>query len=171
MCWWYATLAVDEAGKVWSWGINDNAVLSFHQSCAAGAGSRQSPRILEAEVLKTQPMVVQTLVVENFHAMDISAGNSVSVALGHEGDLQAWGSFPSSDGLLGFNRKLGSSKTQVIPLPIPTLKLYQFVLVTCGTDHVTLTTAGHIYTWGSGQATQLGCRMIEQCQVNGLSPE
>ena len=49
--------------------------------------------ILEAEVLETQPMVVQTLVDENFRAVDVSAGDSVSVALGHEGDLRAWGSF------------------------------------------------------------------------------
>ena len=40
--------------------------------------------ILEAEVLETQPMVVQTIVDENFRAVDVSAGDSVSVALGHE---------------------------------------------------------------------------------------
>ena len=63
---------------------------------------------LEAEVLETQPMVVQTLVDENFCTVDISAGNSMSVALGHEGDLRAWGSFRSTDSLLGFDGKLGS---------------------------------------------------------------
>ena len=78
----------------------------------------------------------------------------------------------SSDGLLGFDGKPGSSKTQIIPLPIPTLKPYQFVSVACGTDHVVaLTTAGHVYTWGSGQAAQLGRRIIERRKVNGLSPE
>lgn len=42
----------------------------------------------------------------------------------------------------------------------------------CGTDHVVaLTTAGHVYTWGSGQAAQLGRRIIERRKVNGLSPE
>jgi regulator of chromosome condensation len=78
----------------------------------------------------------------------------------------------SSDGLLGFDGKPGSSKTQITPLPIPSLTPYQFVAVACGTDHVVaLTTAGHVYTWGSGQAAQLGRRIIERRKVNGLSPE
>ncbi|KAF8588636.1 RCC1/BLIP-II [Ramaria rubella] len=164
------TLVVDEAGKVWSWGINDNASL--------GRPTNQVPdpdntnEILEAEILETQPMVVQTLVDEKFRAVDVSAGDSVSVALGDEGDLRSWGSFRSSDGLLGFDGKVGSSKTQITPLPIPALKPYQFVSVACGTDHVVaLTTAGHVYTWGSGQAAQLGRRIIERRKVNGLSPE
>lgn len=38
-------------------------------------------------------MVVQTLVNEKFRAVDVSAGDSVSVALGLEGELRAWGSF------------------------------------------------------------------------------
>ena len=38
-------------------------------------------------------MVLQTLVDEKFRAVDVSAGDSVSVALGHEGDLRSWGSF------------------------------------------------------------------------------
>ena len=46
-------------------------------------------------------MVVQTLVDENFRAVDISAGDSVSVALGHDGDLRAWGSFRVSLTSLG----------------------------------------------------------------------
>ena len=74
--------------------------------------------------------------------------------------------------MLGFDGKPGSSKTQITPLPIPALTPYQFVSVACGTDHVVaLTTAGHVYTWGSGQAAQLGRRIIERRKVNGLSPE
>ncbi|KAF8527766.1 regulator of chromosome condensation 1/beta-lactamase-inhibitor protein II [Gautieria morchelliformis] len=164
------TLAIDEAGKVWSWGINDNASLGRP---TADVPDPDNPKeTLEAEILETQPMVIQTLVDENFRAVAVSAGDSVSVALGHEGDLRVWGSFRSSDGLLGFDGKPGSSKTQITPLPIPALTPYQFVSVVCGTDHVVaLTTAGHVYTWGSGQAAQLGRRIIERRKVNGLSPE
>ena len=100
------TLVVDEAGKVWSCGINDNVALRCPTNHVADPNNPQE--ILKAEVLETQPMVVQTLVDENFHTVDISAGNSVSVALGHEGDLRAWGSFHSTDRLPGFNGKLGS---------------------------------------------------------------
>ena len=100
------TLAVDEAGKVWSCGTNDNAALGCPTNHVADPNNPQE--ILEAEVLETQPMVVQTLVDENFRMVDVSAGNSVSVALGHKGDLRAWGSFRSTDSLPGFNGKPGS---------------------------------------------------------------
>lgn len=128
---------------------------------------------------------------EEFRAVAISAGDSVSVALSSDGDLRSWGSFrvrtkslvivsiliymnysQSSEGLLGFDGKLGSSKTQLKPKPIPSLSSYQFVQVACGNDHVlALTTGGHVYTWGSGQTAQLGRRIIERRKENGLSPE
>ena len=174
--------------QVWSWGINDNAALGRP---TAGVPDPDHPEeTLEPEILETQPMVVQTLVDENFRAVDVSAGDSVSVALGEDGELRAWGSFrvslhlpleksllnlrlfQSSEGLLGFDGQIGSSKTQIKPLPIPALQNYQFAQVACGDDHVlALTTAGHVYTWGAGQSAQLGRRIIERRKINGLSPE
>ena len=38
-------------------------------------------------------MLVQTLADEAFRAVRIAAGDSVSVALGEDGQLRAWGSF------------------------------------------------------------------------------
>lgn len=52
-----------------------------------------SSHILETEILETQPMVVQSLVDADFRAVAVSAGDSVSVALGLDGDLRSWGSF------------------------------------------------------------------------------
>lgn len=78
----------------------------------------------------------------------------------------------ASDGLLGFDGKPGSSKTQFVPRPIPSLSQYSFVQVACGTDHVlALTQQGTVYVWGNGQQAQLGRRIIERRKVNGLSPE
>ena len=82
------TLVVDEAGKVWSCGIKDNMALGRPTNHVPDPDNPQE--ILEAEVLETQLMVVQTLVDENFHTVDVSAGDSMSVALGHKGDLRAW---------------------------------------------------------------------------------
>ncbi|GJJ06239.1 hypothetical protein Clacol_000429 [Clathrus columnatus] len=164
------SLAIDEAGKVWSWGINDNAALG--RPTVDVPDPENPSEILEAEILETQPMVAQSLADENFRAVAVSAGDSVSVALGLDGDLRSWGSFRSSEGLLGFDGKLNSSKTQLKPLPIPSLTPFQFVQVACGTDHVlALTTGGHVYTWGAGQTAQLGRRIIERRKANGLSPE
>lgn len=44
--------------------------------------------------------------------------------------------------------------------------------VACGDDHViALTTDGIVYTWGNGQQSQLGRRIIERRKINGLTPE
>jgi alpha-tubulin suppressor-like RCC1 family protein len=77
--------------QVWSWGINDNASLGRPTTNVPDPDNPEET--LEDEILETQPMVIQTLVDENFRAVDVSAGDSVSVALGHEGDLRVWGSF------------------------------------------------------------------------------
>ena len=110
------TLAVDEAGKVettmtlccdglliwfvkvWSWGINDNASLGRPTTDVPDPDNPSET--LEAELLETQPIVLQSLVDEKFRAVDVSAGDSVSVALGHEGDLRSWGSFRVSPHVL-----------------------------------------------------------------------
>ena len=87
--------------KVWSWGINDNASLGRPTNDVSDPDNPKET--LEAEILETQPMVVQTLVDEKFRAVDVSAGDSVSVALGHDGDLRAWGSFRVSIRLFQLN--------------------------------------------------------------------
>ncbi|KIJ49704.1 hypothetical protein M422DRAFT_777621 [Sphaerobolus stellatus SS14] len=164
------TLVIDEAGKVWSWGINDNAALG--RPTVDVPDPDKPDEQIEAEILETQPMVLDSLVEENFRAVEVAAGDSVSVALGEHGDLRAWGSFRSSEGLLGFDGRPGSSKTQLKPLPIDGLTPYQFVQLACGDDHVlALTTAGHVYTWGAGQSAQLGRKIIERRKINGLAPE
>jgi regulator of chromosome condensation len=85
--------------EVWSWGINDNASLGRPTNSVPDPDNPKET--LEAELLETQPMVVQTLVDENFRAVDVSAGDSVSIALGHEGDLRSWGSFRVSLNVFG----------------------------------------------------------------------
>lgn len=97
------TLAIDSEGKIWSWGINDNAALGRE----TGRGD------VEAEVLETEPMLVEGLGpqgkgtkagtkeqgggqmgdVETFRATRIAAGDSVSVALSEDGQVRVWGSF------------------------------------------------------------------------------
>ena len=48
----------------------------------------------------------------------------------------------------------------------------EIVSASCGENHVlALTTAGHVYVWGTGQQSQLGRRIIERRKLNGLEPE
>lgn len=177
------SLAIDSNGRLWSWGINDNAAL--------GRQTTREPDI-EAEVFETEPMPVEGLSpsgvgiisgpkeqgggkegpVETFRATRIAAGDSVSVALSEDGQVRVWGSFRSNDGLLGFDGQVGSSKTQFKPVSLPNLLRHSFVQVACGDDHVlALTTTGLVYSWGNGQQAQLGRRIIERRKINGLNPE
>jgi regulator of chromosome condensation len=112
--------------------------------------------------------LVQSLYDEEFRAIKVAAGDSVSVALGIKGELRVWGSFrvseisscfiflfaktrfllQSSDGLLGFDGRLGSSKTQILPIPMPSLQPHEFIDIACGTDHIlALSKNGFVYAW------------------------
>lgn len=66
-------------------------------------------RIIESEVLESQPMLVQKLVDEQFRAVHVAAGDSISIALSAEGQLRAWGSFRVSKEPLFRSYKPGSS--------------------------------------------------------------
>lgn len=63
--------------------INDNAAL----------GRVTSVQGVEAEELESIPMVVEGLQDEEFKAVRVDAGDSVSLALSERGKLRCWGSF------------------------------------------------------------------------------
>ncbi|KAF8749279.1 chromosome condensation (RCC1) repeat [Rhizoctonia solani] len=143
------TLVVDEVGRVWS-----ESTIMLHWATDRKRDSPERPNeVVEAEVLETEPMVVKTLVDEEFRAVDVCAGDSISVALGEGGALRVWGSF------------------RILPTLPSKLASERFTQVTCGTDHVlALTSKGVIVAWGNGQQAQLGRRIIERRKVNGLVP-
>ncbi|GFZ51886.1 Poly(A)+ RNA transport protein 2 [Saitozyma sp. JCM 24511] len=164
------TLAIDEGGKVRSWGINDNAALG---RITANVPDPNDPSAtIPNEDLETYPFVVETLEKEGFRAVKVAAGDSVSVALSDKGEIRVWGSFRSNDGVLGFDGVPGHSPFQFTPVPLPSLAKVKITDVSCGSDHVlALTTTGHVYVWGNGQQNQLGRRIMERRRLNGLEPE
>lgn len=50
-------------------------------------------KMLDNDELETWPMSVTALEEEKFHAVEVAAGDSISVVVGEEGDVRAWGSF------------------------------------------------------------------------------
>ena len=128
--------------------------------------------LIPNEDLETYPYVVEALVKENFRAVQVAAGDSVSVAVSDKGELRAWGSFRSNDGVLGFDGVPGHAPFQFTPISLPSLSKIKISAVSCGADHVlALATTGHVYVWGNGQQNQLGRRIIERRRLNGLEPE
>lgn len=77
--------------QIWSWGINDNASLG--RQTAEVADPNSPGQFLDPEVFETVPSVIPTLADEEFRAVKIAAGDSVSVALGAKGEIRVWGSF------------------------------------------------------------------------------
>ncbi|KAK4049827.1 hypothetical protein OIV83_003883 [Microbotryomycetes sp. JL201] len=155
------SLAVDGDGKVWSWGINDNAALGRVTAIPG----------VEAETLETKPMLVEGL-PEDFKAVRVAAGDSVSLALSERGELRCWGSFRNSEGLLGFDGTKGSSLTQIKPVPLKNLESQVIVQLATGNDHfVALTTDGKVFACGNGEQCQLGRKIIQRHRVHGLTPE
>ncbi|ORY29674.1 regulator of chromosome condensation 1/beta-lactamase-inhibitor protein II [Naematelia encephala] len=166
------TLAIDEAGRVRSWGINDNAALGRITVDVPDPNNPDSK--IPNEDLETYPFVIEALEKEGFRAVQVDAGDSVSVAVSDKGEVRAWGSFRSNDGVLGFDGVPGHSPFQFNPMPLHSLQKakVQVVQVSCGADHVlALTTTGHVYVWGNGQQSQLGRRIMERRKLNGLEPE
>lgn len=53
------------------------------------------------EDLETYPYVIDALEKEGFRAVQVAAGDSISVAVNAEGDVRAWGSFRVSASILG----------------------------------------------------------------------
>ncbi|GAA5886774.1 hypothetical protein JCM16303_003309 [Sporobolomyces ruberrimus] len=159
------TLAIDQNGKVWSWGINDNAAL----------GRQTSKPDIEAEELESNLYPVEGLTgpnEEEFKAVRVAAGDSVSLAVSREGEVKAWGSFRSAEGLLGFDGSADSSKTQLHPTSLKNLEKHTIVQIACGDDHfLALTSTGHVFACGNGEQNQLGRKIVQRHKTHGLTPE
>jgi regulator of chromosome condensation len=76
---------------VWSFGINDEATLG---RVTEGVPDPAKPgELLLSKDLEANPLPVQALIDENFRAVKIAAGDSISAAISAEGELRVWGSF------------------------------------------------------------------------------
>ncbi|GAA6033958.1 hypothetical protein JCM8097_000428 [Rhodosporidiobolus ruineniae] len=160
------TLAVDGEGKVWSWGINDNAAL--------GRVTDEKSTGIESEELESNPFPVENLDTPRapFKTVKVAAGDSVSLAVSDYGEIKAWGSFRSAEGLLGFDGSKGSDKMQLVPTSLANLDKHTFVQIACGADHfLALTTTGFVFACGNGEQNQLGRKIIQRHKSHGLTPE
>ncbi|KAH7910991.1 regulator of chromosome condensation 1/beta-lactamase-inhibitor protein II [Hygrophoropsis aurantiaca] len=161
-------LCIDEAGTIWSFGINDEATLGRQ---TVGVPDPSNPEeFLNSDDLEAQPLPVQSLVDEGFRTVRVAAGDSISAAIGSTGDLRIWGSFRDSQGSIGFSAE---SQRQLVPIPITKLPhcasfTEKIASIKAGRDHLLmLTTHGKIYAFGNGEAGQLGRKIVRRRKMNG----
>lgn len=74
--------------QVWSWGINDNAALGRITNNVPKPDTMDE--MIPNEDLESYPFVVESLKKENFRAVQVQAGDSVSVAVSDAGEIRVW---------------------------------------------------------------------------------
>ncbi|KAF9247402.1 regulator of chromosome condensation 1/beta-lactamase-inhibitor protein II [Melanogaster broomeanus] len=166
------TLLIDEKGKIWSCGVNDDAALGRVTKDIPDPDKPGS--FIDIDTLTAFPHPLQSLVDNKFRAVQIAAGDSVSAAISEEGELRVWGSFRAAEGSLGF-----SSDARHEFEPVSMLHLShkpgdteKAVSVVAGNNHVlVLTTHGNVYAWGAGEQGQLGRKILDRRKIHGTVPE
>lgn len=126
------TAVLTKEGEVFTFGCNDEGALGRHVE-------------EEEECFTPGKVNIEGRVVQ------LSAGDSHTVALTEDGRVFAWGTFRDSSGAIGLNMQ-GMQKLPVRLLPnIPVKK------VASGADHIALLTHdGAIYSLGNSEQGQLG---------------
>ncbi|KAK7041776.1 hypothetical protein VNI00_009065 [Paramarasmius palmivorus] len=141
---------------------NDDAALGY-----------KTPEGFEQDVVET-PQLIQSLKDDDFVAVKVIAGSTVSAAISSSGELRVWGTFKCAEGKLGFAPGT-SHQYKPLTLPPPALRKTnpeRFVSVAAGAHHIiTLTTHGNVYTWGVGELGQLGRRVPDRRKIHGTVPE
>lgn len=77
--------------QVWSCGTNDDAALGRVTDNVPDPN--EPGKYLDTDALTTIPHPLQSLIDENFRAVRIAAGDSISAAISTAGDLRVWGHF------------------------------------------------------------------------------
>ncbi|CRK25745.1 Protein pim1 like protein [Verticillium longisporum] len=169
--------ALTHDNKILTWGVNDQGALgrdtnwdgglrdadqasdsgSDDEDDDSGVNPREStPTAVPAEHFAPDAKFVQVV-----------ASDSATFALTEDGRVYGWGTFRSSDGILGFNQDI---KIQMTPLYIPELKSIK--ALAAGSNHIlALEHKGNVLAWGCGQQNQLGRRIIERNKMSSLVPQ
>jgi len=144
------TLALTVEGEVYSFGCNDEGALG-REIADDEEGFTPGPVKINTAKSSKSTKIVQ-----------ISAGDSHSVALADDGKAYYWGTFRDSSGSFGL-----TPDGQMQKLPIPLAHHLDVAKIASGSDHVALlTTSGELYTLGCGEQGQLG-RIGERFTARG----
>mmetsp|Transcript_7662 Transcript_7662/g.15589 ORF Transcript_7662/g.15589 Transcript_7662/m.15589 type:complete len:511 (-) Transcript_7662:134-1666(-) len=144
------TLAVTSDGALWSWGVNDEGALgrevksSNDHVVASGPGPSANAKP------DNEPALVPSI----SGVVDISAGDSHSVAVTEKGEVFSWGSFRDASGLWCFKPGV---KIQKAPVKVFEACGAPVVKLASGVDHIlAMTSKGQVYSWGCGERGRLG---------------
>ena len=166
--------ALTRDNKILTWGVNDQGALGRDTTWAGGlVGSSGSDSDSDDEDAGLNPFESTPTVVSEEHFapgtkfVQLVASDSSTFALTEDGRVYGWGTFRSSDGILGFTENI---KVRTRPMLLPALK--NIKSLAAGSNHVlALDHKGNVVAWGCGQQNQLGRRIIERNKLSSLIPQ
>ncbi len=168
--------ALTRDNKILTWGVNDQGALGRNTNWDGGLKSmdgNDSDSDSDSDDSGVNPNEsTPTAVGDEFFApgtkfVQVVACDSATFVLTQDGRVYGWGTFRSSDGVLGFTESIS---IQQRPMLLPTLK--QITALAAGSNHVlALDTKGNVVAWGCGQQNQLGRRIIERNKMSSLVPQ
>ena len=172
-------IALTRNNTILTWGVNDQGTLGRDTTWDGGLkdidqadDDSDSGDDDEGDTgmnpLETTPTAVKDeYFAEGTRFVQVVACDSASFVLTEDGRVYGWGTFRSSDGILGFTEAVQIQRTPVL---IPSLK--NIKTLAAGANHVlALDHKGNVLAWGCGQQNQLGRRIIERNKLSSLAPQ
>ncbi|CAG8577363.1 23981_t:CDS:2 [Dentiscutata erythropus] len=158
------TVALTRDGKVVTWGCNDHGALG---RVTTDEEDKELPPNVGRENV---PDYAQGL--DDVTIVKVACGGSITLALSDDGQLYMAGTFKDKNGVLGFSAKEKKLLQQSTFIRYDSTTKFKIADIATGTDHaLLLTTEGFLYAWGSGDAHQLGRRVLARHVRDGLNPE
>ncbi|KAL9109946.1 MAG: hypothetical protein Q9227_005469 [Pyrenula ochraceoflavens] len=163
--------ALTKKNEIYTWGVNDHGALGRQTEWEGGMRDMDAQDTdsddAEMNPHESKPTAIDSnLFPEGTVFTQVACSDSSTFALTDEGTVWGWGTFKSSEGVIGFSQ---DEHIQTKPMPISNLK--KVTKIVCGGNHVlALNASGAVFAWGSGEKNQLGRRIVERTRLNGLVP-
>ncbi|ANB12961.1 Srm1p [Sugiyamaella lignohabitans] len=155
-------IAIDYAGKLWTWGQNDSGVLGRYTKEDYESGDVDLDNDINA--LESTPSRV-TGIPDHLKFVAVAASDNLSAAITDEGHLWAWGTF-IDDGDKAFK-----SGIEIQTTPVYISQIRGAVGIAGGKDHLLIVDKyGQVYAWGTGQNYQLGVQVNARLRTKTFGP-
>ncbi|KAH7461651.1 hypothetical protein FOMA001_g18958 [Fusarium oxysporum f. sp. matthiolae] len=168
-------VALTHDNKILTWGVNDQGALGRDTSWDGGICDMDKSEDSYSEDeddtgINPKESTPTTVSSEHFapgtRFVQVVASDSATFALTEDGRVYGWGTFRSSEGILGFSETV---RVQSTPLMLRDPK--NIKALAAGSNHIlALDDKGNVFAWGCGQQNQLGRRIIERHKMSCLSP-
>lgn len=169
-------IALTRDNKLLTWGVNDQGALGRDTTWDGGLRDMDKAADSDSEDEddtginpreSTPTAVSDEYFAEGTKFTQVIACDSASFVLTEDGRVYGWGTFRSSDGILGFTETIPIQNT---PMLLPGLK--NIKSLASGANHIlALDHKGNVLAWGCGQQNQLGRRIIERNKLSSLIPQ